>query len=233
MRVFIQGIGLIGAGEFLPIAEDSGQIRAIGYYALEQVGRCIAELTEAGKEFDSICMPVSPILFLQENFLDEVSRIMETYHIPAGKLALELDESALGSAYLNINIIMQELSDMGVELVLNGFGSGYTPISSILDLPVQTLKLERMFVWQLETEPRSASIFGGLIQIARDLGLHIIAEGVETENQLNALNKFGCEYQQGFYYAPTMNQDVLMKVIGTSLEESRLTIEEEKLKLKR
>lgn len=233
MRVFIQGIGLIGAGEFLPIAEDSGQIRAIGYYGLEQVGRCIAELMEAGKEFDSICMPVSPILFLQENFLDEVSRIMESYHIPAGKLALELDESALGSAYLNINIIMQELSDMGVELVLNGFGSGYTPISSILDLPVQTLKLERMFVWQLETEPRSASIFGGLIQIARDLGLHIIAEGVETENQLNALNKFGCEYQQGFYYAPTMNQDVLMKVIGTSLEESRLTIEEEKLKLKR
>ena len=232
MRIFIQGIGLVGAGEFLPIAEDSGQIRAIGYYALDQVGRCIADLIAAGKEFDSICTPVSPILFLQENFLDEVARILETYQIPAGKLAFELDESALGSAYLNINIIMQELADMGVELVLNGFGSGYTPISSILDLPVQTLKLERMFVWQLETEPRSASIFGGLIQIASDLGLHIIAEGVETENQLNALNKFGCEYQQGFYYSPTMNQEVLMKVIGTSLEDSRLTIEEEKMKMK-
>ncbi len=233
MRIFIQGIGLVGAGEFLPIAEDSGQIRTIGYYALEQVGRCIADLMAEGKVFDSVCVPVSPILFLQENFLDEVGRIVEDYGIPSGKLALELDESALGNAYLNINIIMQELSDMGVELVLNGFGSGYTPISSLLELPVQTLKLERMFVWQLETNPRSSCIFGGLIQIAQNLGLHIIAEGVETENQLNALNEFGCEYQQGFYYAPTMDQNTLMKVIGTTLDDSRITIEEEKLKMKR
>lgn len=233
MRVFIQGIGLVGAGEFLPIAEDSGQIRTIGYYSLEQVGRCIADLMAEGKEFDSICVPVSPILCLQENFLEQVGRILETYKIPSGRLALELDESALGNAYLNINIIMQELSDLGVELVLNGFGSGYTPISSLLELPVQTLKLERLFVWQLETNPRASCIFGGLIHIARSLGLHIIAEGVETENQLNALNQFGCEYQQGFYYAPTMNQDTLMKVIGTTLDDSRITIEEEKLKMKR
>lgn len=71
---------------------------------------------------------------------------------------------------------------------------------------------------------------GGLIQIARELGIHIIAEGVETENQLNALNSYQCEYQQGFYYAPTMEQDVLIKVMGTTLDESGLPLRKRSLK---
>ena len=215
------------------IAEDSGQIRAVGYYALEDAGRLIARLMEEGKEFESICIPVSPLLLTQEDFIDKVEDVITRFHIPSGKLALELDDTALSSVYLNVNITMQELYDMGVELVMNNFGSGCAPVTSILDLPVNTVKLERMFVWQLETNPKSASIAGGLIQIAKELGIHIIAEGVETENQLNALNSYECEYQQGFYYAPTMEFDVLKKVLGTTLEESRVTIEEEKLKMKR
>ena len=153
MRIFIQGIGLVGAAEFMPIAEDSGQIRAIGYYALDHAGRCISELMNTGREFDSICIPVSPVLLVQEDFLDQVTKVLETYQIPKGKLALEVDDSALSNVYLNVNITMQELSDMGVELVLNNFGSGCAPVSSILDLPINTVKLERMFVWQLETNP--------------------------------------------------------------------------------
>lgn len=233
MRIFIQGIGLVGAAEFIPIAEDSGQIRAVGYYALEHAGQFIHELIQAKKDFESICIPVSPILLVQEDFLDQVNNILDRYEIPEGKLALELDDEALSSVYINVNVIMQELSSMGVELVLNHFGSGCAPVTSVLDLPVNTVKPERMFVWQLENNPASACIAGGLIQIARDLDLRIIAEGVETENQIKALNHYACTYQQGFYYAPTMEKDVLMKVLGSTLEESRVTIEEEKLKMKR
>lgn len=231
MRIFIQGIGLVGAGEFLPVAEDSGQVRAIGYYALNHAGKCIADLMAAGTEFDSICIAVSPVLLVQEDFIQTVSQVMAAYEIPQGKLALEINESALTSAYLNVNITMQELAGMGVELVMNHFGSGCAPVASILDLPVHTVKLERLFVWQLETNPRSAFVAGGLIHIARELGIHIIAEGVETENQLNALNNYKCELQQGFYYAPTMEQDVMMKVMGKGLEESRALVEEEKQKM--
>ena len=71
MRIFIQGIGLVGAAEFIPIAEDSGQIRAVGYYALEHAGQFIHELIQAKKDFESICIPVSPILLVQEDFLDQ------------------------------------------------------------------------------------------------------------------------------------------------------------------
>lgn len=233
MRIFIQGIGMVGADEFLPIAEDSGQIRAIEYFALNQVGRCISNLILQGKEFDSVSLPISPLLFLQEDFLDEVERVMDTYKIPAGKLALEIEESTLTTAYLNINTSMQELEEMGVELILNGFGSGVSSITSILELPVHTLKFERTFIWQMETNPRSLPVIRGLLSIAEDLNLNVIAEGVETENQVSLLNSYKCPYLQGFYYSPTVTKDTLMEVIGSTLDESRQTILKEKEKMRR
>lgn len=233
MRVFVKGIGMIGSAEFLPIAEDSGQIRAIEYFALEQVGACIADLVNAGKEFDSISIPISSVLLLQEDFLDKMRDVIEEYQVPPKKLALEINESALTTAYLNINVVMQELSEMGVELILNDFGSGYTSITSILELPVDTLKLERMFVWQLETNEKSSFIIEGLIGIAKHLNLNIVAEGVETERQVTALNAYGCSYQQGFYYAPTIEKDILIGIMDSTLDESRQTIAEEKEKMKK
>lgn len=231
MRIFVQGIGMIGAGEFLPIAEDSGQIRMVEYFALNQVGRCIAGLIAQGKEFDSIALPISSVLLLQEDFLDEVAQVMETYQIPAGKLAIEVTESAFTTAYLNISTMMQELEHLGVELILNDFGTGYSSITSILELPIHTLKLERSFVWQLETNPKSRYIIEGLIDIAKNLQLNIIAEGVETENQVEILKN--CQYLQGFYFSPTVTEDILPQVIGATPDESLAVIAQEKEKLKR
>lgn len=233
MRIFIKGLGLVGASEVLPVAEDSGQIRAIEYFALERVGQCISELMAMGREFDSIALPISSVLFLQEDFLDEIKRVITAFHIPKGKLALEVQESALTMAYLNINIMLQELSDLGVELILNEFGSGYSGISTILELPVNTLKLERLFVWQLETNPKSKYIIQGLVRMARELDLNIIAEGVETENQVQILTEAGCHYQQGFYYSPTLEKDTLLTIIGSTLADSIQILTEEKDKMSR
>ncbi len=220
MRIFIKGLGLIGAGEFMTVAEDSGQIRALLYYALEKVCQCIRQALDDGCEFESIALPVSPVLFLQEDFIDEVARVMEAYEVPQGKLALELKESALTMGYLNFNIILQKLSDMGVELILNEFGSGYSSISASLDLPVHTVKLERLFIWQLETNEKSRYIIQGLIRMAKDLHLSIIAEGVETENQVSVLTEAGCSYQQGFYYSTPLKQENLLKILGKNRDES-------------
>lgn len=232
MRIFIKGLGLIGAGEFLPVAEDSGQIRAIEYYALEKAAQCISRLLITGREFESIALPISPVLFLQEDFLDEVKKALETHGIPRGKLALEIQESALTMAYLNINVMLQQLQDMGVEIILNEFGSGYSGISAILDLPVDSLKLERLFVWQLETNPKSRYIIEGLVRMARALDLNIIAEGVESENQVRILTGAACNYQQGFYYSPTLEKDTLLRILGTSFTDSLSLLAEEKEKMR-
>ncbi len=232
MRIFIKDVGMIGAGEFIPIAEDSGQIRAVEYYALDQVGAVIAKLVAAGKEFDSIALPISPVLLLQEDFLDEVVRVIGRYQIPAGKLAIEIDEYAMSTAYVRITELMQALSELGVELILNHFGSGYSGLSQIFELPVDTLKFDRFFTWQLETTPQAEPIIGGLVQIAQNVGLNLIAEGVETQKQLDALNRFGCELQQGFYYSPTLPEEIMIQVLDTSREESQAILEQEKEKMK-
>lgn len=233
MRIFIKGLGLIGAGEFLPVAEDSGQIKSIQYYGLKKVCQCISELLIKGCEFESVALPISPVLLLQEDLPEEVECSLKEYGIPEGKLALEIQESALTMGYLNANITLQKLKSMGVELILNEFGSGYSGISTILDLPVDTLKLERLFVWQLETNKKSRYIMEGLIRMAKDLDITIIAEGVETENQVSILTEAGCDFQQGFYYSPTLEKEALLQILGTSFEDSIPVLEEEKQKMSR
>lgn len=233
MRVFVKDIGMVGSSEFLPIAEDTGQIRTVEYYALDRVAAMIHQLIEKGTEFDSIAIMISPVLLLQGDFLDEVGRVIRTYDIPAGKLAIEIEEYAVSMAYVNIMVLMQELAELGVELILNNFGSGYSGLARILELPVDTLKFDRMFVWQLETDPQSAPVLEGLAQIARKIGKKLIAEGVETQNQTDVLKQFGCYMQQGFYFAPTLPEKDVFTVLGSSLDGSRGVVEHEKEVLKR
>lgn len=233
MRMFVKDIGMVGSAEFVPIAEDTGQISSVEYYALERVAQEIAELEKKGIAYESIAVPVSPVLIIQENFVDTVQRMIEKYQIPSGKLAVEIDEYALTTTPVIIEIVMQQLKDLGVELILNNFGSGYSGISKILELPVDTLKFERMFMWQLETNPKSEPIVECLIKAADKLGKRLIAEGVETQRQLDILAKFGCEYQQGYYYAPTIPQELLDGVLGKSMDETRAVLNQEREKLKR
>ncbi len=233
MRIFVKDIGMVGCSEFLPIAEDTGQIRTVEYYALERVASMIYELIRQEKEFDSIAIAISPVLLLQGDFLDEVGRVIRTYDIPAGKLAIEVEEYAVSMAYVNIMVLMQELEELGVELILNNFGSGYSGLARILELPVDTLKFDRMFVWQLETDSQSAPVLEGLTQIAHKIGKQLIAEGVETQNQTDVLRKFGCHLQQGFYFSPTLPEKDLFAVLGSSLDNSRKVVEHEKEVLRR
>ena len=228
MKIFIKGIGMVGAGEFLPIAEDSGQIRSVEYYALNRIGQCIRRLLDEGKEFDFISLPISSVLFLQEDFLDKIQEIIDMYDIPRGKLAIELKDSVFTTAYLNISVLLQELSQMGVELVLCSYGSGMASLSAILDLPVSSLKLDRMFLWQMENDPRAEIVITDLVDIAKKLSLHVIAEGVETEKQVSALSKAGCIYQAGFYYSSTVKEHTLIRLIGENRETGlRLCAEEQ------
>lgn len=225
IRLFVPGVGPVSAAEFLPLAEDSGQVVEFQYYAIEKVCAVIRELLNSGVEFESIALPVSAVLFFQMDMTDKIGQLMDKYEVPAKKLALKINESVLTTAYLNANIAMQELSDLGVELILSNFGTGYSGISSILDLPVDVVKLERMFIWQLEISERSGCLIEGLIGIANKLGMKIIAEGVETENQLEKLAEYHCDYEQGFYYSARVSKEKLVQMLGHNLSESRTLVQ--------
>lgn len=232
MRIFVKGLGMIGSAEFLPVAEDSGQIWMLECFALDHVGACIAGLMEQGTEFESISTRISPVAFLHEDFIEEVQQVIDRYRIPRGKMAIEITENIFTTAYLDVNIMLQRLSGMGVEIILNDFGSGYSSVASILELPVETVKFERMFIWQIEGNPKASVLIDGLVKLADNLGLKMIAEGVETERQLDVLNGAGCIYQQGYYYSPTIGWEALRRVMNKSMEASAGILAEEKEKMR-
>lgn len=209
LRLFTEDFGMLSADQFMPIAENSGLICAVNTLVIRKTCEMIKLLLEQNRAFETVAVPVSPVLFLQENFDENLESLLQHYQIPPEKLALEVTESTLINSYSSINIMMQNLANLGIELILTDFGTGYSGINNILNLPVSALKLDRLFVWQLETNPRSGALIGGLVSIANNLGIKTIAEGIETENQKHMLEGFGCPYQQGFYYSATVEAEQL------------------------
>ena len=181
----------------------------------------------------SPAIPISPTLLMQGDFVQQVGQVIEKYKLPQGKLAIEVDEYMVGVDYANIAGRLQALSWLGVELILNNFGSGSSGLMKIFELPVNTLKFNRMFVWEIENTSKCEPVVEGLVRIALNMDKKLIAEGVETNKQKKFLEKCGCTLQQGFYYAPTMPEKQLPSLIGTSLEGSRSMVEQEKKELKR
>lgn len=218
LRIVASEMDVIGAAELLPVAEDSGLICQVNRFAIRKACEEIKALVQKNVPFESLAVLISPVQFLQEHFLDEMQEMLDEYGIPPKKLAFELSESVLVNSLNRVRVVMQELSEMGIEFVLNEFGTGYSGINNILDLPVDVVKLERMFVWQLETNPRSGCLIDGLIRIAHGLGLKLIAEGVETQNQVDRLAEYGCRYEQGFYYSATVEGSELQEILGKKRE---------------
>ncbi len=221
MRIFVPELGMIDSSEYLSIAEDTGQIRQVEYYALDRAAAAVAGLLQKKRSFDSIALPISSMLLLQGDFLQEVSRVMEMYELPPKKLAIEIDEYAAVTSYARLTVLLQGLSWMGVELILNNFGSGSTGLSRIFDLPVDTLKFNRTFVGELENSAKFAPVIGGLVQIAKKMKKKVIAEGVETQRQRDFLDKFGCTMQMGSYYSPVIPEKELLSVLRTFSDSSR------------
>lgn len=204
IRMLDSEFGIIPYQEFISIAEQSGQIGAVSQYSIRKTCELIASFMDAGKEFESIAVPISPIQFLQERFAQDVEIILQETAIPAEKLAFEITDILAMRAFSSAQTNLGALSDLGVEIVLTEFGTGYSGLNNILDMPVDVVKLERLLIWQLDNDPRGAHLAEGLIHIAKNLGVKLIAEGVETETQVAQLKKFGCMYEQGFYYSPTL-----------------------------
>lgn len=219
VRLFSDVYGLVGEASLIPIAEQSGLATALNLYAIRHTCALIRDLLDAERSFETIAVPVSAVQFLQPKFDEQLKAIIDEYNIPADKLALELTESTLVNSFMQITYMMGQVSELGVELVLSDFGTGYSGINNILTLPVDVLKLDRLFVLQMENDERCGVVIEGLISIAHKLGMRVIAEGVETDHQREMLAGWGCDYQQGFYYSATVTADELPPMLSMPPKE--------------
>ena len=184
---------------FIPLAEASGLIVPIGRWTLEQAARSHVRLGECGLGDVSIAVNVSPVQLLADNVPAEIRALQQRHGIPRGALHVELTESVLMRRPQVARMRMLELRVAGVGISIDDFGTGFSSMAYLRNLPLDYIKIDRAFVREVHVDARNASICRSLISLAHGLGLGTIAEGVETAEELQWLRGSGCDQVQGYH----------------------------------
>ncbi|MGD0506166.1 MAG: EAL domain-containing protein [Terriglobales bacterium] len=197
-------LGLVPPGKFIPIAENSGLIIPIGEWVLRTVCAQARQWQDDGLAPMPVAVNVSAVQFRQECFLQVIRNVLDETGLPPQYLELELTESLLLSTADVMLSELQQLKDMGLKLSIDDFGTGYSSLSYLRHLPVYKLKIDRSFVQAMTVDRDNAAITATIISMARTLNLKVIAEGVETEQQMLLLRASNCDEAQGYYFSKAL-----------------------------
>ena len=208
--------GLIGPASFMHVLEESGMILEVGHWILRQACGFVARLLDQGlicvDQF-SLSINISPRQFRQADFVALVAAVIEEQQIPPQCLQLEITE---GIAIHNITDTvekMHELRDMGIRFAIDDFGTGYSSLSYLKRLPVDQLKIDKSFVNDCTEDSSDAEIIRAIIAMGRSLKMELIAEGVETAEQLAFLQQQDCHAYQGYFFSPAVSEEALCDLL--------------------
>jgi diguanylate cyclase len=196
--------GLLSPGEFISIAEESGLLDSIGEWVLFEACRQAKAWQREGLRPMRVAVNLAPSQFRLTNLLDQISQALQAAALDPQYLEIELTESAVMSDAESSIVILEAISRMGVLVSVDDFGTGYSSMSYLRRFPIDKLKIDRCFVEEMTRRPEDASIVRAIISLAHSLHLKVIAEGVETPEQLELLNHLGCDQYQGFYFSPPL-----------------------------
>ncbi len=192
--------GWIEPTEFIPVAEDTGMILPLGEWVLEAACREAMDWTVRRGDGERVAVNLSPRQFDQPALVDVVARVLKDTGLPANRLELEVTESALMANTPKVRETLLGLKALGVHLTLDDFGTGYSSLGYLSSFAVDRLKIDRSFMLDVENKPNNGAIIHAVIALAKALGLEVVAEGVETCEQLAFLIDSGCVKAQGFLY---------------------------------
>ena len=201
--------GLVPPVEFIGVLEDTGMIVEVGHWVLEEACAFNQSLREIGLPPIRVAVNISPRQFRQKGLVESIRQILSNTGLGAEYLDLEITESVLVDA-VDAPDVLERLSGMGVRLSIDDFGTGYSSLSYLKRFPIDTLKIDRSFVRDIMTDSDDAAITVAIIALSRSLRLKVLAEGVETAEQLASLRHHGCDEIQGFLYARPMPGDALV-----------------------
>ncbi|MEK6190918.1 MAG: EAL domain-containing protein [Chloroflexota bacterium] len=197
--------GLLAPAEFIPLAEITGAIVPLGRWILGEACREAARWTAKGQGAADLFMSVnlSALQLVQSGFADQVAKMLASSGLAPRQLLLELTESVrLDHAAAAANLL--QLRGLGTRLAIDDFGTGYASLSQLSRIPFDIVKIERSFVARLSPGSRAESLISGVVDLARNLGISVVAEGIENGEQVARLREIGCEYGQGFHFARPM-----------------------------
>jgi diguanylate cyclase (GGDEF)-like protein/PAS domain S-box-containing protein len=213
--------GLLSPADFMELAEQSGFMSDIGHWVLntacEQARMWLAD----GLQFGRVAVNLSAREFVQRNIVENVALALETAGLQANMLELEITESIALYSVEQILAILQLLREMGVRVAIDDFGTGYSSMSYLKRFPVHTLKIAQDFMRDVHVDSQSAAIASMLIELCRELGLDVVAEGVENQSQLDFLRERGCYVIQGHLFSKPVRADELRDILRHGVEGSR------------
>ncbi len=214
-------LGELSPGTFIPVAEESGFIIAIGDWVLRRAVRQAAGWHAAGHRLVT-SVNVSALQFRQPGFVEGVAAALREALLPADRLELELTESILLQDADDTLARLSALRRLGVQLAIDDFGTGYSSLGYLKRLPIGRLKIDRSFVQGLPGDSSDAGIVAAIVNLGRALRLEVIAEGVETEAQRLFLRQAGCDQFQGFLCAPALAPDAFAALLAQAPADARV-----------
>lgn len=200
-------LGVISPARFIPVAEDSGQIIDIGTWVLRESCKTLKLWQGRGKSDITLSVNVSPRQFHQPGYVRQVIDIIEESGVDPRYLELELTETILIEHIEDVTEKMQKLKSIGVRFAIDDFGTGYSSLAYLKRLPLDRLKIDQSFIREVTNDPSDALIVETIIAMATHLELEVIAEGVETETQLDFLFKRGCAMYQGYFFSRPLTRE--------------------------
>ncbi len=212
-----QELGLVSPQKFIKVAEDTHLIIPFGEWVLRNACLFIKSLHKQGYTDLTMSVNISMLQLLQEDFVNRVIQVIEFVDLDPQFLELEITESILMESYEAIGRKLEQLRAKGVKIALDDFGQGYSSLSYLKRLPITTLKIDKVFVDDISEENSEKSMADMIVMIGRKMGLTVLAEGVETQEQLEYLKKHDCHKIQGYFYSKPLSQDEaeqLVKDIG-------------------
>jgi diguanylate cyclase (GGDEF)-like protein/PAS domain S-box-containing protein len=202
-------IGSVSPSTFVPVLEETGLIVPIGQWVFSTSCRHRRQWKDLLPEECSLSVNLSARQFSDRNLVHQIRQILEHNKLPPHQLEIELTESMLMQDTEYTQSVLRSLKDLGLKLAIDDFGTGYSSLAYLKQFSIDTLKIDKQFIDQLTTSEKDAAIATSIIQLAHNLGLQVIAEGVETEAQVRKLRDLGCDMVQGYYFGrPISSWDV-------------------------
>jgi len=212
--------GLISPDEFVNIAEENGLISDLGSYVLETACNQTQQWIEQGFGQLHVSVNLSPRQLKESDFKQLVSDILRTTNISPENLELELTESAIMEDTANAIGLLDDLRTLGIKVSVDDFGTGYSSLSYLKELPIDTLKIDRSFVENMENSTEQQAIVKAIIVLGDSLNLQIVAEGVENDAQLGMLKALGCNLIQGYHVSKPITAEGMAALLLAQKEQA-------------
>jgi len=213
LRWHSRDLGTVSPMEFIPVAEETGQILAIGDWVMLEACLQIGRWYDQGLLINGVAVNVSTRQFRQRDFAEKVRNVMAITHVPPGLLEIEITESAIMDNIDTAAVMMSDLTRHGIRITIDDFGTGYSSLSYLKTFALHSLKIDRSFIRDIPGDPDDEMLVRMIITLANNLGLTVIAEGVETAEQLAYLADNKCDQLQGFHISKPLTANQLEELL--------------------